>query len=511
MIAQSNIAESLDPEWRPHAGPQEEFCGRGEFEVFFGGAKGPGKTDCLIMEATRDIENPRYHGLILRRTYPRLQEIIDRCWLWYPELGGQYRATEHRWYFPGGAKITLGHVQHEADKHNYHGKEFHFVGFDELTEFTETQYLFILANIRKAHRDLGLSIRSTSNPGGPGHVWVKERFVDICKPTKFVEYVGGDGVTRQMAVPKTYIDPDTGTSRCFVPATVYDNPSIMVNDPLYVRRLEALPEIEKLRLLHGVWDVFEGQVFVELSKRVHGCDQFDVPPDWETFGAFDWGYSRPWCYLVFSVDFDGCLYLVKEHYGMKGTNPNEGVRQTNTEICREILKVEDLLKVKMRYRVADPACWAPTKLKGSNKNFGPSFVEDASKEGLFFIKPDNSRIRGKQQVHQRLQLEEEIDQKTGEVISEYPRFQAFKTCKRWWAEMMSLYENVKDSEDVDTDQPDEGYDCTRYAMMSRPFIPKLKPKEMPGTFQAERKRYIRAKQYAIRHSVSLAAAYAAVR
>jgi len=109
--------------WYPFPGPQFEFCSRGEFEVLFGGAAGPGKTDCLIMEATRDVQHPTYSGILFRRTYPQLQEIVDRCWRWYPKIGGQYRATEHRWYFPSGAKVTLSHMQHEADMYNHQGKE----------------------------------------------------------------------------------------------------------------------------------------------------------------------------------------------------------------------------------------------------------------------------------------------------------------------------------------------------------------------------------------------------
>ena len=120
------MAEGPEYEWEPHPGPQSDFCSRGEFMVFFGGAKGPGKSDCLIMEATRHYQIPWYKALILRRTFPRLQEIIDRCWKLYPKLGGTYRAGEHRWYFESGATITLGHVQHEEDKRNYHGKEFFF-------------------------------------------------------------------------------------------------------------------------------------------------------------------------------------------------------------------------------------------------------------------------------------------------------------------------------------------------------------------------------------------------
>lgn len=503
-----------DDEWYPHPGPQVAFCTRPEYEVFFGGAKGPGKTDCLIAEALRGIEHQWYKGLILRRTFPRLQEIIDRCWNIYPKVNGEYRASTHRWHFPSGATIALGHVQHEDSKRDYHGKEFHFIGFDELTEFTETQYLFILANVRKSKAGLPLRIRATSNPGNAGHMWVKERFVDRCLPKRTVVYKSGDGKHRKMFIPETYIDPDTGMSRCFVPATVYDNPSIMVHDPLYVKRLEGLPEIDRLRFLHGVWDVFEGQVFTELSDQVHGCDPFYIPAEWTKFMSFDWGYSRPWAAFWWALDYDNTIYLYRAYYGMVDNNPNKGMRQTNTQIAREIFRQE---KEKVKFRVADPACWSPTKIRGSNQVHGPSFVEDAGKEGLFFIKADNDRLRGKQQVHQRFMLDEETDDE-GKVVEQRPRFVAFrqdenneKGVKRWWSEMQALYEDPKNPEDVDTDQPDEGYDCTRYAFMARPVKPKKVTTVPPGSFTAERNKYIRAKKYAQRHGVSMAVAYSRVR
>ena len=477
--------------WKPHPGPQENFCSRGEFEVLFGGAAGPGKTDCLIMEAARDVDHPRYSGLILRRTFPQLQEIIDRTRHWYPMVspGAEYRATEHRWRFPSGATITLGHMQHEGDKYNYHGKEFQFVGFDELTMFTETQYLFLHSRIRRTFREFNTRIRSTTNPGNIGHSWVKKRFVDIAKHGE------------------AYIDPVTGQSRVFIPAKVTDNPTLIDNDPLYMQRLEALPEVEKMRLLHGVWDIFEGQVFLELSQRVHGCDEFAIPPEWEHFMVFDWGYARPWCALWFAVDYDGVIYLYREKFGMKGDDPNAGVRQTNSEICHEIINIE---KEKIKFRVADPACWSPTKMKGSNQVHGPSFVEDAGREGLFFLKADNDRLRGKQQMHQRFMLETETDTE-GKVVDEHPRFVAFNSCKNWWRELMDIREDPKNPEDVDTDQPDEAYDCTRYMFMSRPIMPRKRVTIPPGSFMAERNKYIKAKKFARRHGVSLAAAYGRVR
>jgi hypothetical protein len=307
-----------------------------------------------------------------------------------------------------------------------------------------------------------------------------------------------------MFVPKPYIDPATGMSRCFVPATVYDNPSIMVNDPDYVRRLESLPEIERLRFLHGVWDVFEGQVFPELSDHIHGYDDFKIPPEWEKFGAFDWGYSKPWAYLMFAVDFDGIVYVFREVYGAKH-DTDVGLRQTNQEITQAIIEAEK--GIKLKYRVADPNCWAPTKsYQGKQIILGPSFIEDASRDGVFFLKADNDRIRGKQQIHQRLQIEEITDE-AGEVLSEHPRLHIARSCVNWWRTLMALREDPGNPEDVETDkQPDHLYDCTRYGLMSRPFIPKRQIRVAPGSFQAERDRFIRAKKYAAAHSVSIAAA-----
>lgn len=475
-------------QWYPHSGPQYDFCSRGEFEVLFGGAAGPGKTDCLIMEAVRYVGMDRYKGVIFRRTFPQLQEIIDRCWHWYPQIGGHYSAGEHRWHWENGSWVQLSHMQHENNMYDHQGKEYHFAGFDELTQFLEAQYLYIHSRVRTTDPSIPKRIRSTTNPGGIGHIWVKKRFVDVCP------------------FGETHIDPATGFSRAFIPAKATDNPTLVLNDPGYIKQLEALPEVEKLRLLHGIWDIFEGQVFLELSQRVHGCDTFPIPPEWERFMSFDWGYAKPWVALWFAVDFDGIIYLYRELYGAKDDS-NVGLRQTNTEIARAILDVE---KERIKFRVADPACWSPTKLKGSNVVHGPSFVEDAGKEGLFFLKADNDRIRGKQQCHQRFKLETETDDE-GIVIKEYPRFVAFKDCKNWWRTMLQVRENPRDPEDVDTDQEDHCYDATRYAFMSRPFIPKRTVNVPPGSFQAERARYIKAKKYAVRHGVSMSVAYGRVR
>lgn len=476
--------------WQPFPGPQTNFLSRGEFEVLFGGAAGPGKSECLVMAPTRYVHIPGFKGILLRRTFPQLQEIIDRCFKFYPLIGGMYRATEHRWFFPSGAFIALGHMQHENDKYNYQGKEFQFIGFDEVTQFLEDQYLYLFSRCRSTNPNIPPMVRATTNPGGIGHHWCKERFIAVGEPGK------------------CHIDPKTGLSRAYIPATIEDNPALYENDPGYVARLEALPEIEKMRLRHGVWDAFEGQVFPELSQRVHGIEPFDIPPEWEKFCVFDWGFGKPFCVHWYAMDYDGVLYLYREWYGCKEGEADVGIKMVAYEVARGILDRE---KEKIRFRVADPSIWhvRPDARKGESR--GPTIQEDMASEGVYFIKADNDRLQGKMQVHKRLKLDEEINKETGEVLHEHAMFRAFNSCKHFWRTVPMLQEDPRNSEDVDTWGEDHAYDTLRYACMTRPIKPKKVERIPAGSFAAERRRLLRAKDYARRHGTSLEVAYQRVK
>src|ERR1043165_690449 len=132
--------------WKPHPGQQTNYLSSSAFEALFGGAAGPGKTDCLVMEALRQVDNPRYNGILFRRTFPRLETadgMIARSERWYTAYGGRFNASKFFWRFPSGARIYFGHMQREADKLDYQGSQFAFIGFDELTEFEESQYMYL--------------------------------------------------------------------------------------------------------------------------------------------------------------------------------------------------------------------------------------------------------------------------------------------------------------------------------------------------------------------------------
>ena len=476
-------------QWKPHDGPQEEFCRSDAFEVLYGGAAGGGKTETLILLPIRFIYHPRFRGVILRRTFPQLREIIDRCWRYYPKLGGVYRSTEHRWYFPSGATIELGHMQHSDSMYNYQGREYHMICFDELTQFTEEQYLYLFSRARSTIPELQPMIRSTCNPGGVGHNFVFQRFVASADPNKKVK------------------DRHTGLSRMFIPATLYDNPTLLESDPQYVKRLEALPETEKKRLLFGDWDVFDGQVF-NISPETHGIDPFNVPPEWTRYMVLDWGSSKPFSVGWYAVDFDGVLYRYREWYGCEPMKADRGLKLTAQEVAEGILAREDPYE-NIKIRIADPSIFH--KLPRGRKREvmgGNSIAFDFAQAGCVLQKADNNRLQGLHQVQRRLMIEEEINQETGEIISGTPSFFIFNDCEQFWRVMPKIHYDTKNVEDVETDrQEDHIYDEVRYACMLRPVKPKAEWREPQNTFRAERNRYLKAKRMAERRGISMIEAY----
>lgn len=256
--------------WQPHPGPQEQFHRSQAFECLYGGAAGGGKSDSLLMEGLRHVDKRGYTAIYFRRTFPELeQRAIPRS---REILSGQasYNDNKKRWTFPGGAIYGFGHLQHEADKYSYQSAEFCYIAFDELTHFTESQYLYLFSRARSSY-GLPIRIRAATNPGGEGHDWVKRRWLP---------WLGTDAEVSKAGLPRAAAgevlwfkriddkdiltdaaDPDA-LSRAFIPASVYDNPALMQADPHYIQRLESLPLIERKRLLEGDWTIAPaGNVF----------------------------------------------------------------------------------------------------------------------------------------------------------------------------------------------------------------------------------------------------------
>jgi hypothetical protein len=250
----SQLPKNVVPIYIPNPGPQTEFHSRTEDFVLFGGAKSPGKTHALLFEATRQVDKPNYKAIILRRIFPSLQEIIDRAAEFFPKMRAKWEAEPRRWRFPSGATIAFGHCEHENDKFDYQGKEYSFMGFDQLEEFTESQVRYLTAQVRTSDPTIHCYIRATANPGNIGHWWIKRRFIDGKKPN--VRYEADFGVFDGKRLYR---------SSAYVPATIYDNPVLLKANPQYLAELRALPEQERKAFLEGDWNAFASDCIFDVG------------------------------------------------------------------------------------------------------------------------------------------------------------------------------------------------------------------------------------------------------
>ena len=271
--------------WEPT--PKQEIFLSLPYEIkegFYAGALGAGKSDVLLLYPIlhRFHENPEFKGLFLRRTFPELKnEIIPRSRTIFRKLGAVYNQNDKVWKFPSGALYFFGHCENEEDVHTYDSMQPNYVAFDELTSFTEWQYLYITIERNRSSKASGLPAitRSGSNPGNTGHNWVRKRFIDPCPDG--MKVISGRGNVR----------------RIFIPATIADNPHVTDE---YKADLEALPEAEKQAKKHGRWDAFEGSVFSEYRDKrfpdepenaLHVIEPFDIPQWWPRICVGDWGFA----------------------------------------------------------------------------------------------------------------------------------------------------------------------------------------------------------------------------
>ncbi len=150
-------------------------------EAMYGGAAGGGKSDALLMAALQYVDVPDYAALLLRKSYSDLAlpaALIPRAAEWLTATDAKWNGAEHVWRFPSGASLSFGYLDTEADKYRYQSAEYQFIGFDELTQFAESQYTYMFSRLRRLKgSSVPLRMRGASNPGGYGHEWVKQRFI----------------------------------------------------------------------------------------------------------------------------------------------------------------------------------------------------------------------------------------------------------------------------------------------------------------------------------------------
>ena len=300
------------------------------------------------------MKYPRSKQLILRRTLPELEKSLIRvCLGLFDGSIYRYNAAKHTGTFSNGSIIDFGYCDRENDVYKYQSAEYDIIRFDELTHFTEDMYIYLMSRLRGTN-SYPKQIKSSTNPGGVGHSWVKERFIDRCCNGIFSDENG----TRQ-----------------FIPAKVSDNSFLMKNDKGYINRLNRLGEKDRRALLYGDWDIFDGQYFSEFRRSIHVVRPFSIPKHWKRYFTMDYGLDMFAGYFI-AVDTQGKAYVYREIY-----KPNLIISAAAKEI---IAAGEKDISV----------YYAPPDLYSRRQDTGKSVAEIFAEHGILLAKSENSRVQG---------------------------------------------------------------------------------------------------------------------
>lgn len=493
--------------WEPQPGPQALAIGAPFVnELLFGGARGGGKSDFLLGDFLQDVGiGEKWQGIVFRKSYPELEELIKRAREIFTPLGAIYKVQDKTFVFPSGAFLKMRHVEHERDADLYQGHQYTWIGWDELGNWPNLNaYKKLKACLRSAHGVPNKRIRCSANPGGVGHHAVKAYFIDPAP-------LGMDLV-------KSIDEDGTVTTRMFIPSRVYDNAILLANDPQYIARLREIgsPELVKA-WLEGDWNVITGAYFPEFSSDKHVLEPFAIPDHWLRFRSMDWGSSSPFAVLWHAVSDGhqlpngkyippGAVVTYREWYGCAPGKVNEGLKFTAMQVGKGIVQRDR--GEKLSFAKADPSMF---KWDG-----GPSHAEMMAKAGAHFSKGDNNRIAGWDQVRDRLcgirEPKVPMDLRTaptqvmagtledivkagmaakvvastpepetfdsGESMVGTPMWYCFKTCVHLIRTLPALQHDMDNPEDCDTDGEDHAPDALRYGLMGRPWT---RPKPKKGT------------------------------
>ena len=498
LLPNSEVESSTPTVWGAQLGSQQLFFSvpYEVFEVLLEGTRGGGKTDCLIMDFARECGQglgAEWNGILFKRTNPELEDVKKKIMKFFPQIFPGIRFKQSPYFeaiWPTGERLMLRHMGNEDDYWDVHGSSFSWMGWEELSNWpTPVLFLKCMSLVRSAHKEAARRkrVRATTNPGGPGHNWIRERY-NLPQMRNKVIYSDDVMIARKwMSAEELKADAITEKRlRMAIFSDIRENRVFMDADPGYLDGLkqDANSEAQYRAWVYGDWNIVSGGMLDDVwNQSVHWIVPFDIPDSWFINRSFDWGETKPFS-LGWWAQSDGCdvklrsskwastvrgdLFRIGEWYGWNG-QPNVGSKLTSTEIAAGAIERELGMKIYRRCMPgpADTGIFSGFDGKASiaaEMSKPVTRPNGRSYRGITFTearKGPNSREPGWQLLRKTLKNSYREDNKP----RERPGMFIFDTCTHFARTMPVLPRDEKYPDDVDTEAEDHIADETRYRVI----------------------------------------------
>lgn len=485
--------EAPDVIWSPLPGSQALAISCPCNHILYEGTRGPGKTDTQVMFFRRFVGlgfGAYWRGIIFDREYKNLDDLISKSQRWFPEFGDGARflssKSDYKWVWPTGEELLFRQAKRTSDYWNYHGQEFPFIGWNELTKYpTPELYDLMMACNRSSFMpsehapideetgerismsEIPLVVFSTTNPYGPGHNWVKQRFIDTAEPGEVVRNhtnVFNPRTQQRETVTKTQV-------RIF--GSYKENRYL---SPEYIAELESIKDPNRRRAwLWGDWDIVAGGALDDVWGQHLILPSFPIPANWRIDRSFDWGSSHP-----FSVGWwaeangeevvlpnghtfcppKGTLIRFAEWYGAAAFGVNKGIQMSAKKVARGILEREQAMLDQgwiQRRPSPGPADNQIHNVYDEETETIADMMADVGVEWTRSDKSPGTRKIGLQLIRDRMEAV---------LTGDGPGLYFTSNCRATKALLPVIPRDPEDLDDVDTEAEDHLYDDVRYRVLA---------------------------------------------
>lgn len=452
----------------PLPGSQVAFVTCPIFEALYEGPRGPGKTDGLLMSFGQHVGKgygTAWRGILFRRTYPELRDIIDSSLTWFNKVwpNATYNHGEHYWHWPTGEMLFFRHFARPVDYWNYHGHEYPWQAWEEITTWPTLEgYLSMFACARSPYPNIPIQVRSTTNPWGVGHNLVKERF-----------RLPVNGMVGRVIRDSRTDDGSLEPPRVAIHGRLEENLVLLHAQPNYIDliRASAKSPAQAAAWVDGDWDIVAGGMLDDIwNPKVHVLPNFPfrlIPQRWRVFRSYDHGQTRPFSVGWWAMsngepfEFNGKVYgpvrgdliRIAEWYGWTG-KPNKGLDLTARTIAQGVRDRERDWQLRVAGGPAD------SKIFDKDPSGTKSVASDMAEVGIDWVPADKgpgSRNAGWSQLRGYLEA-------AATWPREYPGLFVLERCLQFRRTVPVLPRDERDPDDVDTESEDHIGDETRYAL-----------------------------------------------